>query len=136
MPVGFHWDDDGLGLGEGSSSDHVFVGCAGAESGVGMTVGMVTGGPPGAASRVGSGPSSLRLVALGVRVEGLGTSACPAVALTSSDSSSTWTGWVGYTKVNAGSWGGAATAEFVPVGVGPPISAAAGIETATRVPLA
>ena len=66
MPVGCHGDDDGLELREGSSSDQVSVACVGDESGVGMTVGMVTGGPPGAASRVGVGPSSLRLVAPGI----------------------------------------------------------------------
>lgn len=65
MPVGFHWDDDGLGMREGSSSDHVSVGCAGAESGVGMTVGEGFGGPSGEASPVGLAPSSLRRVAPG-----------------------------------------------------------------------
>ena len=60
----------------------------------------------------------------------------PAVSLTSSDSSSTWTGWVGCTNVNASCCSGAAALEPVPVGAGPPILAAAGIDTATRVPLA
>jgi hypothetical protein len=65
VPVGFHWDDDGLGMREGSSSDHVSVGCAAAESGVGLTVGKVVGGPPGEASRIGLAPSSLPQVAPG-----------------------------------------------------------------------
>jgi hypothetical protein len=62
--------------------------------------------------------------------------ATAAVALRSSGSSSTWTGCVGCTNVNAGFCKGAAAPELVPVGAGPPISAAAGIETSTRVPLA
>ena len=65
MPVGFHGDGDGLGVPDGSSSDHVPVGCAGSASGVGMTVGMDFGGASGEAWGVDVGPSSLRRVALG-----------------------------------------------------------------------
>jgi hypothetical protein len=65
VPVGCHWDDGGLGMRDGSSSDHVSVGCAAAESGVGMTVGKVVGGPPGETSCVGLAPSSLPEVAPG-----------------------------------------------------------------------
>jgi len=62
----------------------------------------------------------------------------PAVSLTSSPSSSTCTGWVGCTNVNAGFFEDATAAapELAPVGATPPTSAAAGIDTSTRVPLA
>jgi hypothetical protein len=97
---------------------------------------MAFGESSGEASRDGVGPSSLRRLALGACGEGLGMAARPAASLTSSDSSSTWTGWVGCTNVNAGFVDGGAAPELVLVGAGPPTSAAGGMETATRVPLA
>ncbi|HZV25077.1 MAG TPA: hypothetical protein VFG00_02195 [Acidothermaceae bacterium] len=134
MPVGFHCD--GPGVRDGSSSDHVSVGSGDDESGVGLTVGMAAGVPPGEVPRLGSWLSSLFGVALGARGEELGVTGPSVASLTSSGSSSTWTGWVGYTNVNAGFFDGAAASELAPVGAAPPTSAAAGIDTSTRVPLA
>jgi hypothetical protein len=134
VPVGFQPDGDGLGVRDGSSSDHVSVGCAGRELGSGATVGMASSGFDGEAS--GVVPSSLRVVELDPPGEGLGVAGRSVVSLTSSDLSSTSTGWVGCTSVNADVLNGADAPEVVLVGVGPPISAATGIDTSTRVPLA
>jgi hypothetical protein len=137
VSVGFQSDGDGLGLVDGSSSDHVSVGCAGRESGAGVTVGTTSTGCTGEASGgVDAGLSSPRRVALGAPGEGLGVAGRAAASVTSSDSSSTSTGWVGWTNINVDFFDGVAAPELVPVGVGPPISAAAGMDTSTRVPLA
>ena len=139
MPVGRHWDGDGEGPRDGSSSDQVSVGCGlGLDpvptEGVGATVGAAADVCEGASSGVAA--SSSRSVVRGtpgVAADWVGRS---VVALASSDLSSTSTGCVGCTTVSAVAGNGAAGPELVAVTVGPPMLAAAGIDTATRVPLA